>query len=281
MTKGVITLGNASTSNLLVTEFRRAQGTFGLVPVREKVFFSSMSDTTQSRSKHDLHKQILTLSFQDTAMRLVENADYRDSMAAVGELANERIQRHSPTDLSSYLYFKSFIKLWRHLSFFLEPKRPPRRRPSQKRHRRSVEDPTGDDPLTMEYAIERTILEAPIFELCYYTDVAGDVPADVPETTSEDPYDIGNGDAGPEWGIDIIITRGFLRYGPWADRRRAELQKIFFPPSYHHASMTPRLHPGDKRSWTAMRIFVELREQTVLNIPFREPSKVRCSSILT
>lgn len=34
-----------------------------------------------------------------------------------------------------------------------------------------------------------------------------------------------------------------------------------------------RLEPGDKRIWTALKIFVELREKTTLDIPFREASK--------
>lgn len=47
-----------------------------------------------------------------------------------------------------------------------------------------------------------------------------------------------------------------------------------------------RLRPGDKRTWTAMKVFVELRDETVLYIPFREPSKVNswqktCLSLLT
>lgn len=37
--------------------------------------------------------------------------------------------------------------------------------------------------------------------------------------------------------------------------------------------VSQRLRPGDKRIWTAMKIFVELREETTLNVPFREPSK--------
>jgi hypothetical protein len=46
-----------------------------------------------------------------------------------------------------------------------------------------------------------------------------------------------------------------------------------------------RLRPGDKRTWTAMKVFVELRDETVLYIPFREPSKVNswqktCLSLL-
>lgn len=55
---------------------------------------------------------------------------------------------------------------------------------------------------------------------------------------------------------------------------RAELQKAFFPPTYQDGEVTPLLHPGDKRTWTALRVFIELRDSTTLQIPFREPSKV-------
>jgi hypothetical protein len=34
------------------------------------------------------------------------------------------------------------------------------------------------------------------------------------------------------------------------------------------------LQPGDKRMWTTLRMFIELREGTTLQIPFREASKV-------
>jgi hypothetical protein len=37
---------------------------------------------------------------------------------------------------------------------------------------------------------------------------------------------------------------------------------------------TPHLALGDKRLWTCFKIFVELRDDTTLRIPFREASKV-------
>jgi hypothetical protein len=60
----------------------------------------------------------------------------------------------------------------------------------------------------------------------------------------------------------------------WRWVHRAELQRVFFPPTYQEADRTHRLGPGDHRIWTAMRIFVELRGGTTLHIPFREASKV-------
>jgi hypothetical protein len=56
---------------------------------------------------------------------------------------------------------------------------------------------------------------------------------------------------------------------------RAELQRTFFPPVYQDSSPTPRLRPGDTRAWPALKVFVELRDATTLQIPFKEPSKVK------
>lgn len=81
--------------------------------------------------------------------------------------------------------------------------------------------PLGIDFSKFEYAIERKILETSLLELCYYTDVVGLVPrASITQPSASDPFDIGNGDIGPEWGVDIAMNDGTLRYGPWADRQR-------------------------------------------------------------
>lgn len=57
--------------------------------------------------------------------------------------------------------------------------------------------------------------------------------------------------------------------------RRVELQRSFFPQAFHDAEAVPRLKPGDMRMWTTLKVFVELRNGTTLQIPFRESSKVR------
>jgi hypothetical protein len=156
------------------------------------------------------------------------------------------------------------------------------------------ETPVGPDSAKREYAIQRRVLEAPTLELSYYADAVGLVPVRQ-RPVDNGGFDVGNGDVSPEWGFDLVVHDGVLRYGPWADRQRhvsrfcstvngcpylgrwmcrAELQRIFFPPTYSDAEQTRRLSPGDNRLWTAMRIFVELRGGTTLHIPFREASKV-------
>jgi len=82
--------------------------------------------------------------------------------------------------------------------------------------------PIGINFSEFEYAIERKILEAPTLELTYYVDVVGEVPSHPAAARYgvDGTFDIGNGDTPPEWGFDLVVYGGFLRYGPWADRRR-------------------------------------------------------------
>jgi len=92
------------------------------------------------------------------------------------------------------------------------------RRAFRKRHLAEEEI----DYTKIEYAIERKLLEAPILELSYYIDTVGKVPLLPPRNPAEatNPLDIGNEDLDPEWGVDIAIHGGIVRYGPWADRQR-------------------------------------------------------------
>lgn len=131
---------------------------------------------------------------------------------------------------SSYLSHTRFARLWRQLNlhkfvkkYFTRNHGDHASHTTHMRHKSTEEDtPSGEDFIGLEYAVESKILEAPELELSYYMDVAGDVPP-IPhsrEHSGAEPIDIGNGDIGPEWGIDIIVRGGFLRYGPWADRQR-------------------------------------------------------------
>ncbi|KAF6761220.1 hypothetical protein DFP72DRAFT_34729 [Ephemerocybe angulata] len=276
VTTGAIILGNPSTPSLMVAEFHTAHGTFGVV---------------SSRSKFDLYKQLLNLTFRNALVRLVENEDYADNMSTVGGLLHDRVQRYKPSKTPvSYTPYKAFTRLWKHRHIFrlvqqyFSERKEQRQlqrhigsaKPSGKRKKVEEEEtPIGIDFSTYEYAIERKILETPTLELTYYVDVVGEVPPfpHADPFSRGDIVDVGNGDTAPEWGFEIVITGGALRYGPWADRQRAELQKIFFPSTYQDVEVTQRLKPGDKRVWTALNVFIELRDETTMHVPFREPSK--------
>ena len=298
VTKGAITIGNVSTPNLLVAEFQRAEGTYGVV---------------EARSKCDLYKQVLNIKLQSPSVSYVENDRYTRPMLEVGRMMRERIDRSSNAPLRRTLSFDNFKKIWQDLGlrkWLLASDRSSKashhniaashatswvRRKPQKSM--DEETPLGADFATLEYAIERKILEASALEILYYADVVGVVPPSGDEqgrqAESLDPFDIGNGDLPPEWGIDLVVRGGFIRYGPWADRQRygllfaddvrvlnnlcfrVILQHAFFPPTFANASPTPRLKPGDTRVWTGMKVFIELRDGVARFIPFREASKVR------
>ncbi|CAL1706934.1 unnamed protein product [Somion occarium] len=268
-----ITCGNPSTPNLLVVEFSKASGTYGIVP---------------ARSKHDLYKQVLNLTFRDASICYVDNNNYQGNMSEEGRKVRNSIRRGQSPLLRrlSYLSFPIFQKLWRHLKLwrvaadpFSRPIKPIFPHPAAAWNRRkaakSAEDatPVGADFSTLEYAKESKILECPRLELLYYADVVGIVPV-VPEATAAlDPQDIGNGDLPPEWGIDLALNGGSLRYGPWADRQRVHLQQTFMPSAFTDTTPNPHLKTGDVRVWTNFKVFLELREGVVLQVPFREASK--------
>ncbi|KAI0051792.1 hypothetical protein FA95DRAFT_1675579 [Auriscalpium vulgare] len=273
--KGAIICGNHSTPSLLIAEFSRAESIFGTVP---------------SKSPMDLYRQLLNIKFEGANVSMVENDQFIAPMLATGEQLKEKLKTSQPSYPRGlyYLVQHPFSKLWSHaklgtsmdtLRDAVKSRRNTTPTPTSSfRNRRKraksieMETPFHSDFTHIEYVVERKILEAPSVEMSYYVDAAGVVPHDQRPWDLEG-YDIGNGGGSPEWGLDLVVNGGFIRYGPWADRQRAELQRAFFPPTYQDTEETPRLGPGDNRIWTAMRVFVELRGGTTVQIPFREPSK--------
>ncbi|KAL4073990.1 hypothetical protein J3A83DRAFT_4507268, partial [Scleroderma citrinum] len=270
--KCAIVCGNKSTPDLMVAECHRADGTFGIVP---------------ARSMCDLYKQLLNLRFQNTVVHLVENPSYHGAMPDTGNSIREHAEASSYADRIPLLYLSHavFAKVWRGLRLSSSLFHPRQASASEYRSAHSVplkgfhssldENDCVTDFTKLEYAIERRIMETPTLELSYYADVVGEVPAEAtgPRGMGLESYDIGNGDLPPEWGIDFVIHNGVIRYGPWADRQRVHLQRTFFPAIYHDLVVSEHLKPGDKRIWTSMKVFIELRGETSLILPFREGSK--------
>lgn len=158
-------------------------------------------------------------------------------MNSSGKKLHVKIQNTDvhPLRTFSYLSFTPFGKLWRRQKLWniIFPRSQSSYNPLHstgtwpRRKAREVDDdvtPLGINFASMEYAKETKILEAPFLDLLYYADSVGEVPRQsetggIPRLTA-DPLDIGNGDLPPEWGTDIAIRGGVLRYGPWTDRQR-------------------------------------------------------------
>ncbi|KIR39832.1 hypothetical protein I307_02554 [Cryptococcus deuterogattii 99/473] len=201
---GSIVLGNDATPTLLIGDFKRAEG---------------ILETSQSRSLLDLYKMAVELKFHGANVLTRTNVDYSGPLLAHGKKVYDELLKQQ-ADLankppSTISIFSGFHLLSRQFPFLYDPKfstAPVPGLPTDKlwkglaRYRLPEDDATqsprkegGDE---REYAKATNLLETPELTLTYYADIPGNV--DLP----------------PEYGIDIIIRKGTVKYGPWADRQR-------------------------------------------------------------
>ncbi|KAJ4390809.1 Macrophage colony-stimulating factor 1 receptor [Gnomoniopsis smithogilvyi] len=130
---------------------------------------------------------------------------------------------------------------------------------------------------SVEYAAVNTVLDSPEATLTIYWDTPGLVSFRRPETYGkpEDPKIQANinGDVPPAWGINLSIKGGTVNYGPWADRHRAEIQRVFFPGLCKDSQPAKPLPTGAARMPTEFKLYVELDDDVTLRIPIKEESK--------
>lgn len=127
----------------------------------------------------------------------------------------------------------------------------------------------------IEYGEFPVVVDSPSLSMSIYWDVPGLVPDTInsaPNALAGSVVDI-NGDAPPDWGIELKVRGGTINYGPWADRQRADMQAVFFPATYKDASPAASLEPGQFRTSTVLRVIIEIEKETILRVPTREGSK--------
>lgn len=137
----------------------------------------------------------------------------------------------------------------------------------------------GDDQkarwASSEYATVPTLLDSPEASLTIFWDVVTTV-SDSAGSSEEKPPEATtniNGDIPPAWTINLSIKGGSVNYGPWADRRRADLQRMFAPNLCKDAVAATRLPVGANRVPTQFKFYVELEDIVNIRIPIREESK--------
>ena len=250
VSKGVITCGNHSTPSLLVAEFGVCHGTFGITQVSVLVgqfirtihIVYRLGPSVTFTNRLSLSNfAMLSYSWQRMNNLLIQfrllGSCYMTALTstlhlilthptAISLLGRYPIFRSA----SSHLTYHSFQHVWRQLSFFpltlkygqnRQRQRNFRAHTAKSKHRKAIEEETSisSDFSTLEYAVERKVLETPLLELTYLADVVGDVPP-IEEQSYPKQYDFGNGDISPDWLLEFVIHRGIFRYGPWADRQR-------------------------------------------------------------
>jgi hypothetical protein len=126
-----------------------------------------------------------------------------------------------------------------------------------------------------EYAAVPTLLDSPEASLTIFWDVPGKVgshSASLQEKAPEQVPNI-NGAEPPAWAISLSINGGSVNYGPWADRHRADLQRIFVPSLCKDAVPARPLAQSADRVPTQFKFYLELTDATTIRVPVREASK--------
>nr|ODN85117.1 hypothetical protein L203_05068 [Cryptococcus depauperatus CBS 7841] len=272
---GSIVLGSDATPTVLIGDFKRAEGTV---------------ETSNSRSILDCYKMTINLNFHEANVLTRTNVDYSGPLLAHGKKIYEELLKRqadlatkSPSVISFFSDFHSLAKRFPFLynSKFSAPPIPGL--PTDKLWKGLARYRLPEDPVmklsqnqtkgNKEYAKVTSLLEAPELSLTYYADTPGLLPDPeiVPFVDGNDK--IGNIDLAPEYGINIVVHRGIVKYGPWADRQRDALQRAFTPTLFFHSEPKPRLKPGDTRVHTNLVLKIILEDDTTLRIPTKESSK--------
>ncbi|KAG8407094.1 fermentation associated protein [Metarhizium acridum] len=126
---------------------------------------------------------------------------------------------------------------------------------------------------SVEYGAVNTILDSPSAALTVYWDSVSKVTANARRHSSSSFHTSINGTEPPAWGMSLSVKGGTVNYGPWADRQRADLQRVFYPTLCKNSTAAVPLAPGSWRVATQFNLFVELEDAVTLRIPTREESK--------
>ena len=289
--KGGIVLGNENTRTILTAKFDRASGHV---------------DATHSRPV-DLYKQMINLDITQPLVQIRTNLEFQQSqLSAAARLKREghidthttRARRHHHGHNRHNPLIPRIGQTLKHLSHFFRISNSSSpsahnslesstRRPSQdtqqgedrwlglSRYLRGDGQDEQDGWKSVEYAKVSTIVDCPSVSTSLYWDV----PGFVPERSSNDTHilpeyrDDINCDSPPDWGIDLRVRGGDIRYGPWTDRERADLQAIFFPNPYNDAVPAAPLKAGQLRVSTVFRLRIDIEQPLTIRLPFREESK--------
>lgn len=282
-TKGAIVVGNETTHSLLTVTFNKGVG----------------SVDASDAGPLDIYRQLIKFEISHPVVQMRPNPDFKQEQLATARTINpfyhdeaERKSRRS----YRMAYRRRKHEVWHSLRTLI----PYFQRSVESFHEKGTNTtstshtgfPVNDQWLgltrymeettenhegwnAVEYARYSTILDCPSLSLTYYWDIPGKVPPEHYESNSsvrKASVDI-NGDAPPEWGMEVKVKSGTVNYGPWADRERVKLQNVFFPSNFRSAQAEAALKPGSARRSTKFRFVLEITDETTLRIPTREESK--------
>jgi hypothetical protein len=287
--KGAIVMGNENTKGILIIKCSKAKGDI---------------DASQAQPM-DKYRQLLNFQFSDPMILMRNNPDYRGSQTTTARQKKDDRDETRPNNTRkgfSWHVRRNKHRAWRGIQYLLPALRDSVESFSGKAFHKDIlphdranaagssasnhwiglsryldeaQQIEQDRWGSIEYGEFTNIVEGPQARMSFYWDEPGSVDRPRPRDAQEDSKgtDILNGAPPPAWGLEIVLKGGLVHYGPWADRIRADIQSVFFPRLYKDSTPAEPLPPGQTRSYTRFKVFVELEDTTTLRIPLREESK--------
>ena len=282
-TKAAVVLGNENTKNVLITKADKVTGEV---------------DATQP-TPLDQYKLLFNFKFESPVIQMKPNDDYKEDQSTTASKIKrgpaDKVEPKEPHIHSHSFFHRQRRKVFHNLQNLV----PALRRSvdslsstSSFNRQAQTQDGPGSSSWqglaryldeteqdekarwsSIEYATVSTIVDSTEATMCFYWDVPGTVPHRADLSEREDNVANMNGTISPEWGIDLSFKGATINYGPWADRQRAEIQRIFFPSLCKDSTPSKRLVPGQPRVPTEFKLFIEFIDETILRVPIREESK--------
>ncbi|KAL2754486.1 hypothetical protein ACRALDRAFT_2060325 [Sodiomyces alcalophilus JCM 7366] len=278
--KAALVMGNENTKAILVVKAN---------------FVSGEVDAT-SATAPDPYRQTFKIDFEHPVVEMKDNEDYKEdqvSRATKEKQAAHHVNRHFPKGGFFRRHrrrvlgrLRNLVPSWRKsVESFADPGTP---NGTAGLHvpvngqwqglARYLDDSDRDAKTVwdnVEYAAVTTLIDSPAATLTVYWDVPGKVTAEHADRYPKDlrsPLHVNRGEP-PGWGMNLVLKGGTANYGPWADRLRADLQRVFFPALAKDSLPAKILPLGAQRVSTQFKLYVELEEDVILRIPVREGSK--------
>ncbi|KAL3418260.1 fermentation associated protein [Phlyctema vagabunda] len=280
--KAALVLGNENTKSVLIAKVDKASGEIDAAKCNPL----------------DQYRQLINFDLEHPVVQIKPNDDYKEDQSAA---ASKTKRGADSDDVPAHEHTHSFFHRQRRKAYHaLQDLVPYLRSSVESFSSNSTEDqPTStkagaassnwqglsryldeneqDDKArwsSIEYATVSTIIDSPKAKMSFYWDVVGTVSKDSEPTESNlDKLDNINGKNAPDWGINLSIQGAIINYGPWADRQRADIQRVFFPSLCKDAKPAKKLVPGQFRVPTEFKLYVQFDEETILRVPIREESK--------
>ncbi|KAI1112793.1 hypothetical protein F5Y14DRAFT_452638 [Nemania sp. NC0429] len=280
--KGAMVMGNAATKSLLIVKTKSLSGDI---------------DATQCQTV-DPYRQLFEINFNHPVLEVVEHDGYKED-----QLARAAREKQAASDRGEDIHHRSFFRrqrrralgqlrnlvpYWRKSveSFSLDSRSgiAPAEQPipgftqwqGLSRYLNGDDEDDKSRWSSLDYAAVNTVVDSPEGTLKIYWDVPSKVLKSTksrlaPVDTNDSDYI--NGDVPPAWAISLALKGGVINYGPWADRQRAELQRVFFPGLCKDSVPASQLPVGSDRVPTIFNFYLELSDEATLKIPTREDSK--------